>query len=57
MRVMAIAAQKGGSGKTTLAANVAVQAERSGDVGSGWFMKGPWKRLIMDGLKLGEQGR
>jgi chromosome partitioning protein len=30
MRVLAFAAQKGGAGKTTLAANVAVQAERSG---------------------------
>jgi len=31
MQVMAFAAQKGGSGKTTLAANIAVEAERSGD--------------------------
>jgi chromosome partitioning protein len=31
MQVMAFAAQKGGSGKTTLAANIAVQAERKGD--------------------------
>ena len=31
MRVVAFAAQKGGSGKTTLAANVAVQAELNGD--------------------------
>ena len=30
MRTLAFAAQKGGSGKTTLAANVAVQAERDG---------------------------
>lgn len=31
MQVMAFAAQKGGSGKTTLAANIAVEAERRGD--------------------------
>jgi chromosome partitioning protein len=31
MRIVAFAAQKGGSGKTTLAANVAVQAELNGD--------------------------
>jgi len=31
MQVIAFAAQKGGSGKTTLAANVAVEAERRGD--------------------------
>lgn len=31
MQVLAFAAQKGGSGKTTLAANVAVEAERRGD--------------------------
>ena len=31
MQVMVFAAQKGGSGKTTLAANIAVQAERKGD--------------------------
>ncbi len=31
MQVMAFAAQKGGSGKTTLAANIAVQAELKGD--------------------------
>ncbi len=33
MRVVAVASQKGGSGKTTLAGHIAVQAERSG-VGS-----------------------
>ena len=31
MQVLAFAAQKGGSGKTTLAANIAVEAERRGD--------------------------
>lgn len=31
MQVIAFAAQKGGSGKTTLAANIAVEAERRGD--------------------------
>jgi len=30
MRVMAFASQKGGSGKTTLAGHIAVQAERAG---------------------------
>jgi len=30
MRVMIFASQKGGSGKTTLAGHVAVQAERAG---------------------------
>lgn len=31
MRVLSLAAQKGGSGKTTLAGHLAVQAERAGD--------------------------
>ncbi|MDJ0980064.1 MAG: ParA family protein, partial [Kiloniellales bacterium] len=31
MKIMVLAAQKGGSGKTTLATNIAVEAERTGD--------------------------
>ncbi len=31
MKIMVLAAQKGGSGKTTLATNIAVEAERMGD--------------------------